>query len=357
MAPKIDLSKPVCMIGLMSGTSLDGLDIVAVKFEKINNRWFFDVVAAQTISYDEQWIEKLRNGYHAHGRELIHLNSLFGSYLGAQVNEFCKAHQVKPDAVSSHGHTIYHAPDKGYTYQIGSGAHIAAITNLQVVCDFRTQDVALGGQGAPLVPMGDALLFSHIDACLNLGGFANISFDVNGIRKAFDISPCNLPINIMSNYFGKSYDQEGKIASSGVVDEELVQKLNELSYYQNKPPKSLGKEWLDDVFMPLVIQAPLSERDKIATITAHIATQIASHLNPFSQTLVTGGGVYNTHLLKTIKKLTKSILVVPTDDIIQFKEAIIFAFLGLLRLRGEKNIFSSVTGSSFDHSSGVVYST
>ncbi|MEM7163293.1 MAG: anhydro-N-acetylmuramic acid kinase, partial [Bacteroidota bacterium] len=240
---------------------------------------------------------------------------------------------------------------------IGSGSSIAQKLRTTTINNFRLKDVQMGGQGAPLVPVGDKLLFSDYDACLNLGGFANISYERGKKRLAFDICPLNMAFNHLTRSIDLEYDDGGKIAKSGDVDTPLLKRLNSLAFYAASRPKSLGKEWFVSKFNPLIEKARLSVPDKLATCTEHFAAQIAKVINESNQSnvLVTGGGAYNEYLIQSIEEKTTATLIIPDPDIVEFKEAIIFAFLGVLRIRNEVNVLSSVTGSPKDHCAGIIH--
>ncbi|WP_415328235.1 anhydro-N-acetylmuramic acid kinase [Chryseobacterium sp. MMS23-Vi53] len=341
-------------IGLMSGTSLDGLDICFVKFEK-QDFWSFQILKAETIPYLKNWEDQLRNSIHLSAKELLELNSEYGFYLGQSVKNFIEKHQLENiDLISSHGHTVFHQPQRKFTLQIGDGRAIKLETNLPVVYDFRTQDVLMGGNGAPLVPIGDELLFSQYDACLNLGGFSNISLKINDQRIAFDIAPVNIVLNKLVQKFNKNFDENGDLARTGKIDEDLLLKLNSLSFYQQSHPKSLGIEWCNENIFPLFEN--IETIDILSTFTEHVAQQIAKVLNEnqLKKVLFTGGGTYNQYLIEKIKAKTNAEIIIPEKEIIDYKEALIFAFMGVLRLNNEINILASATGSSHDHSSGII---
>lgn len=346
------------VIGLMSGTSLDGLDIAYCRFVKIEDSWEYKIIAAKTIQYPKLLRKKLISAPFLSGLDLTMLDAELGRYFGSQVKKFIKKNNLKkPDFIASHGHTIFHQPHKGFTLQIASGAYIAAMAEIPVVCDFRTLDVALGGQGAPLVPIGDELLFHQFEYCLNLGGFANVSLKKNKKRIAFDICPVNIVLNEIASRLGKAYDRNGLIAKRGKINEVLFKQLNELNFYRQKAPKSLGKEWSDIYILPLLNQSKLSEEDLMATYVEHIAFQIAKALKAKKEEkiLITGGGAYNAYLIERIAYYTKAKIIIPESKIIEFKEALIFAFLGLLRWAGKVNTLKSVTGAKKDVCSGVIY--
>ena len=343
-------------IGLMSGTSLDGLDIAYCRFD-YTDKWNFELLASHTYPYPAEWKEKLSRLEQKSAWEYAKANVDLGHYFGRKVNEFKQQYRVeKLDFVSSHGHTIFHRPDIGITTQIGDIDSIAAETVNLVVGNFRTFDVALGGQGAPLVPIGDKLLFADHDGCLNLGGFSNISFHKNGKRLAFDISPCNMILNLLANQMGMDYDRDGLVARGGTRVEDLFAKLNSLEYYSRKAPKSLGKEWLVEELLPL-IPSHIPTADLLRTTTEHIGYQIAKVINDekLSNVMITGGGALNTFLIECISyHCPHTKVVIPSKEVINYKEAIIFAFLGVLRISGGNNCLSSVTGAKADNCGGNI---
>ena len=346
------------VIGVMSGTSLDGVDLAHINFEIKNGKWSYEIFECDTISYSNEMILKLKNGIHFSSIELSELNIEYTNLLGNIISEFIAKNNISNiDAVCSHGHTILHQPENGFTLQIGNLPEIAKITNQKMVCNFRVQDVLLGGQGAPLVPIGDKILFSEFDYCLNLGGFSNISFEENNERIAFDISPVNTVLNFYANTFGLEYDDKGKISESGNVNLELLDELNKLEFYQKSYPKSLGFEFVQEIILPILENYPISVEDKMGTFTEHIAFQIGEILKTKTgKLLISGGGVYNEFLIERIKKYLPSIeVIIPDEKTIQYKEALIFALLGVLKLRNEINVLASVTGAKQNHSSGEVF--
>lgn len=343
-------------IGIMSGTSLDGLDIVLCEFS-LKSRWNFSVLKSKTIDYSKAWKEKLFNAPNLSGLDLITLHKQFGQYIGESVLAFLKNTDYKIDLIASHGHTVFHQPEKKLSLQIGDGNEIASRTGIKTITDFRSMDIALGGQGAPLVPIGDKLLFSEYNYCINIGGFANISFDKNDIRFAYDICPANIVLNSLANKFGYPFDKGGKLGRIGKINWELFNELNNIDYYNKRYPKSLGKEWLDISFTPILNAFKISSEDQIRTIYEHIALQISSSVpndNKY-KVLLTGGSAYNTFLIELINQKTKSQIIIPDNIIIEYKEALIFAFLGILKLENKVNCLSSVTGAKRDSSSGVVF--
>ncbi|AWA29681.1 anhydro-N-acetylmuramic acid kinase [Flavobacterium magnum] len=345
------------VIGVMSGTSLDGIDLAHVFFETESGKWRFQILECETIPYADAWVSRLRSAVDFTAPELEELNADYTDLLGKTISAFITKHKLTPDAVCSHGHTILHQPRQGITLQIGNLSQIAQICNQKVVCDFRVQDVAMGGQGAPLVPIGDRILFAENDYCLNLGGFSNVSFEENGKRIAFDISPVNTVLNFYADRFGKAYDDQGHIAASGVVDQALLQTLDSLGFYKEPYPKSLGFEYVRQTVVPLMERFAIPDANKMRTFTEHIAVQIALALpQKRGKMLVTGGGAYNTFLMHRIREFLPDMqVIIPDRKTLEFKEALIFALLGVLKLRGETNVLSSVTGAPKDHSAGMVY--
>lgn len=341
----------------MSGTSLDGLDIVFCSFSYTSS-WSYNIRAFTTVNYSNSFKNKLRNAPNISPDLISHLSSEFGQFMAEKLTDFINSNSLSNiDLIASHGHTVFHQPDKGITLQIGCPKPIYSLLAIPVVSDFRSQDVHLGGQGAPLVPFVDKVLFNSYDACLNLGGFSNISFDFMGKRVAFDVCPVNIVLNLWATKFGCEYDNQGRIARSGIVSSVLLDQLNSLSFYKAPYPKSLGWEWVEEFILPLLNNSNLSDIDVLRTFTEHVAQQLVSVFSQFSiQTiLVTGGGTYNTFLLHRICALMPSICFEIDTNIIDSKEAVAFAFLGLMRRLNHINVLSSVTGSVKDHCSGSLY--
>ncbi len=341
-------------IGLMSGTSLDGLDICLAEFEK-KDRWHFQILKAETLPYPTDWENKLKNSIHISAADLLELHSEYGFYLGQKTKAFIEKHQLENiDLIASHGHTVFHQPQRKFTLQIGDGRAITIENNIPVVYDFRSQDVLMKGNGAPLVPIGDELLFSQYDACLNLGGFSNISLNAQGKRIAFDISPANIVLNHLARQLNENFDENGDLAKKGEINEDLLTQLNALDFYQLPHPKSLGVEWCHQHVFPKLNSIP--PLNALATFTEHIAQQIAEVINEnnIRDILITGGGAYNTFLIEKLKEKTKAEIIIPEKEIIEYKEALIFAFMGVLKMNNEINVLSSATGSIYDHSSGVI---
>lgn len=345
------------VIGVMSGTSLDGVDLAYIEFEK-NSDWKYQILKTDTVSYPEKWVELLKEAFRYPKEKRDELDKEYTLLLAEIISNFIDKHNIlELDAVSSHGHTVLHQPQKGITLQIGNLPLLAKKLGRTVVCDFRKQDVELGGQGAPLVPIGDKLLFSEYDCCVNLGGFANVSTEENGKRIAWDICPVNTVLNLYAEKLGRKYDENGELGKSGKIDTSLLEKLNTIDFYSKKHPKSLGIEWVNEHIFPLLEKSKLSEKDVLATFTTHVAEQIANSLGKESNKncLFTGGGAYNAFLMESIREKAKPEIFIPGAKLVEYKEALIFGLMGVLKLRGEINVLGSVTGAGENHSSGVVW--
>ena len=351
------------VIGLRSGTSLDGVDLAYCSFTLDKGNWIYKILNTTTIEYNSDWIFRLMSLSQATALDLVATDQAYGKYLGALVREFVISHNLKPDFVASHGHTIFHQPEKSISWQLGHGAYLAAAAGLPVICDFRTLDIALGGQGAPLVPIGDLLLFKGFAFCLNLGGIANISFQHQQKRIAYDICGCNMLLNTLANELSLTYDQNGDLARAGKLNPELFQELNAPAYFSASFPKSLGKEWIDQHSLSSLQHSAIPIPDKLHTVCHHIAFQVSEAIKTVAKTtekpqmLVTGGGAFNAFLVELMQQYLGEDVkaVVPEPELANFKEALIFAFLGVLRWRNEANCLNSVTGAVRDNVGGAVY--
>ncbi|MEC9209885.1 MAG: anhydro-N-acetylmuramic acid kinase [Bacteroidota bacterium] len=337
------------VLGVMSGTSLDGIDLAICTFTK-NTRWEFKIEKSETLKYSNYWKKTLGNLHKKPKNIISEIDIEYGKFLGETINTFLTHETV--DLITSHGHTIFHQPENNYTLQIGDGKTIANITKIKTINNFRSLDVSLNGQGAPLVPIGDLHLFTNYKYCVNLGGFANISIKENDKIIAFDICPVNIVMNKISKTLGLAFDIKGSIAKKGELIPELLGKLNNLSFYKQQPPKSLGREWVEKFITPLLLKNYKAE-DILHTFCEHIAMQIGILLNDKS-TFFTGGGVFNAYLMSRISYYAKSKIFIPNHKIINFKEALIFAFLGILKLRNEVNCLQSVTGAKKDNCGGEI---
>lgn len=360
-------------IGIMSGSSLDGLDIAYTEFTETGGKWSYEIIAAVCNEYTDEWKDKLANAVFLSALDYQLLHSGYGLYIGEQVNQFIEAHQLahKVHLVASHGHTTFHIPDRKMTAQLGDGAAIAAETKLPVVSDLRSLDIAFGGQGAPIVPIGEKLLWNDFSFFLNIGGIANISIKLNEKYIAFDVCAANRVLNMLAAEKGVSYDDEGKIAAAGKVNEALLFQLNSLAYYQQPFPKSLANNFGTGTVYPIIKNAGLSIEDALSTYTEHVCVQIANaitHNKPAApagsqqttnqKVLVTGGGAFNTHLVKRLSILLEENnieVVIPDNNLVKYKEAMIMALIGVLRWREEANVLSSVTGAAESSIGGALW--
>lgn len=348
------------VIGIMSGTSLDGIDIALCDFVKNDSStWNFDIIKTKTIPYTSVLKEKLSDALNFSGIDLMFLNNELGNLIGQSINNFIDEFNLDKKTInfiSSHGHTVFHQPNKNLTTQIGNGSNISSIAKIPVICDFRSVDVSLNGNGAPLVPIGDKMLFPQYDYCINLGGIANISFEQNNRTIAYDLCPVNIVLNKLVSELKLNFDDGGQLAKKGKINSSLLNELNELTYYKLAPPKSLGIEWINQELFPIINKYNIEILDKLRTFVEHIAFQISEVITETDKKILfTGGGVYNTFLMDRISNLTTAEIIIPSKEIIEFKEALIFAFLGILRYRNEINCLSSVTGAKFDNIGGCIY--
>jgi len=344
----------------MSGTSLDGLDVAYCHFKKQGSAWAYTLKRVKTIRYSQSWLRSLSAAHELSGEALAELDVSYGKYLGDTCRDFLKENKLRADFVASHGHTIFHQPQHGFTYQLGNGNALHAASGIPVVCDFRSLDVMLGGEGAPLVPVGDKLLFGEFDVCLNLGGIANLSMDKKGKRIAHDICFCNMGLNYLMSTIGKSYDAGGKLSAAGEIDFPMLKKLDKVyaSIGGNKRP-SLGREIFERTIRPVLDSPHKSLPNKLRTFTASAAKEIAKAIlasKKQSTVLCTGGGTYNSFLISQVLEQCgdNATLIIPDENIIKFKEALVFAFLGVLKVRGEINCYQSVTGASRNSSVGIL---
>ncbi|MCT4622562.1 MAG: anhydro-N-acetylmuramic acid kinase [Schleiferiaceae bacterium] len=340
------------ILGIMSGTSLDGIDyaLCEIPSGKESEAHILDAV---TLPHHEDMTKALHNAHNFSQKSLARIDQEFGFRLAVTVNELIEERGWKPDLIASHGHTILHQPDRGITKQIGSGPELFQETGIPVVCDFRVQDVELGGQGAPLVPIGDQMLFGQYDVCVNLGGFVNLSFEKNNKRVAFDVCPMNIVLNHYAQKLNLPYDDDGQIARANAIDQKLLSKLNSLPFYKEVGPKSLGKEWVEKNIFP-----ELDEVDSalaIATLTEHAAEQLARVIMGRQKVLLTGGGAYNSYFVELLSSKSESQIVIPDRLTVEFKEALVFALLGYLKWNDQINVLASVTGAKYNHSSGKIY--
>ena len=357
-------------IGVMSGSSLDGLDVAFVEFNEVSGKWSYEVKAAECLTYDGDWAKRLQHATLLSALDYQLLHTEFGNYIGQRINEFIDKYGLhfQVQLIASHGHTTFHVPEKKMTAQLGDGAAIAAVTGINTVSDLRAMDVALGGQGAPIVPIGEKLLLGDYSFFLNLGGIANISYNHPKRYVAFDVCPANRVLNMLANEAGKPYDDEGRMAGTGMVSKHLLSELNKLDYYQQDYPKSLANDFGTNVVYPIISNAGLSIPDALTTYTEHIAVQVSNAVKKLSadfepvtdapKLLVAGGGTHNLVLIERLRYLLEEQgveLVVPDNQLADYKEALIMALIGVLRWREENNVLASVTGSVRDSIGGAVW--
>ncbi len=351
-------------IGLMSGSSLDGLDIVFAEFTEIGGKWSYEIKAAECFPFENGWSEQLKKATELSAYDYLLLDTAFGKYLGEQVNRFIETHNLyhQVQLISSHGHTTFHAPKLEMTAQLGDGAAIAATTGINVVSDLRAVDVAFGGQGAPIVPMGEKLLFADYPLLLNIGGIANLSYRKGEKYIAFDICAANRVLNMLAAGAGKNYDEDGNLARSGNILEDVLHQLNGLSYYTKPYPKSLANQFGTDEVFPLLPKESIA--DSLRTYVEHIAVQIRNAVENCQlstvnrQLLITGGGAHNKFLIERVQGHLSPLniqVVVPEKNIVDYKEALIMALLGILRWREQSTTLSSVTGAKRDSIGGAVW--
>ena len=349
------MTNSINIIGLMSGTSVDGLDICYVSFDN-NDPSKYEIIDCETIDYDDNLKTKLKNVIEMDNDQIKQIDKEFGEFIGLNVLKFIKKNTLyKADLISSHGHTVFHEPKFNKTLQIGNGEIINKVTKIKTVNNFREQDIQLGGQGAPLVPIGDKLLFDNYKYCLNLGGFTNISVKDSRTIYAYDICPLNTVLNHYANKLGYDCDLDGKLSEKGVINIDLLNELNDLEYYKKSYPKSLGLEFVIENIFPITEKYKIKEVDILATYIEHASFQIKRNIDNGSKVLLTGGGAFNNNLINTLNHDSKINFIVPDKTIINYKESLIFALLGYLKINGKVNCLRSVTGASNDHSSGDIY--
>jgi anhydro-N-acetylmuramic acid kinase len=345
------------VLGIMSGSSFDGVDLAFCELINEKNKWSYSILNAETVPYNKSWFEKLKEAEIVPGEMLVKLHHDFGIYLGFLSRSFIEKNRLKVDLIASHGHTVFHQPMNGISFQLGEGQALATTSGNTVINDFRVKDIQMGGQGAPLVPIGDKLLFGEFGYCLNIGGIANISFQEKGNRIAFDVCPANQILNHLSQQLGKFFDQSGAIAESGRINHDLLEKLNNDPFYQKSHPKSLSNQYVHDHFIQLIDDCNDSFKNKLNTAITHIVDQLVSVFgeNVSGSMLVTGGGAHNNYLINQIKLRLPVEIAIPDHLLIDYKEALVFALLGVLRIRNEVNCLASVTGAKADSCCGVVY--
>jgi anhydro-N-acetylmuramic acid kinase len=351
------------IVGVMSGTSMDGLDIAHVTLEEVSEgKWGYQINAGTTVNYGEKWRLRLSKLRHQNSIIFHKTDRFYGQFIGEHVKAFLTENSLEADLIASHGHTVFHQPENNITVQVGDGNSIYGYTGIPTVTNFRALDVILGGEGAPLVGIADQMMFGEFALCLNLGGFANISADINGTRVAYDVAPCNIILNRIAREFGQEYDEDGEIAEKGAIDYDLLTDLNEIDYYTYEPPKSLGREWISASFWSHVRNSVAKKEDKMKTLVDHIAQQIGNNIEDLcsgdasgKRVFITGGGAFNKTLISHITSHTDAEVVVPDENMVNYKEALAFALLGILRVQNKTNVHKSATGASEDTVSGSLY--
>jgi anhydro-N-acetylmuramic acid kinase len=358
------IMKTIHALGMMSGSSLDGLDLCYVRFSfdelKKETKVNYEILAAETIAYDNAFRHKLKNLCDGSAFEFAQMHTELGKYFGRQAKTFIQNNKIDAiDCIGSHGQTIFHQPLKGFTAQIGCGAQIAAITGIQTVCDFRTSDMANGGQGAPIIPVAEKHLFPEYNCFLNIGGIANISLTNarSGTITAYDVCAANTMLNDLAGKAGKEFDENGAMAASGTVIPTLLNALNALPYCMQQAPKSLGSEHIYADWITLLESHAGTVEDKLATAVEHIAMQVdkCADTGQSGGMLVTGGGALNAFLIKRIRQHAPLEVIVPDLLTVQYKEAMAMALLGVLRIHEIPTCLSSVTGATKDSIGGTVY--
>ena len=341
---------PQTALGLMSGTSLDGLDIARSQFERTTSgRILGELLAFESVPFPDDLAARLRALYTADAREWAACAAAFSTWCAEAV----LATGFTADVIGFHGQTTFHEPASGFTAQLASGAHLYARTGMPVVCDFRSLDVALGGQGAPLVPVADALLFPEAEVAVNLGGIANLS--ERDSRRAWDIVPCNLLLNRLAERVGEAFDRGGQRAARGQCIPELAAELAGIPYLDRSAPKSLGREDVEALWWPAIERfAGHAVDDLLATATADIARHVRTAIGARTA-LVTGGGAWNTALMDRIAEEPGLRMLPASREVVDGKEAHAFALLAWMRLHGLPNTWASVTGAQRDSCGGCIY--
>lgn len=361
------------ILGLMSGSSLDGLDLAYCRLEwKDNAITAWEILQAETLPFSELWQRRLANLPQQDALIFAKTHTYFGHYTAELVQKFLDKHNVQQlDAIASHGHTVFHDPSRHLTAQIGDGAALAAKTGYTAICDFRTQDVALNGEGAPLAPLVEQHLLGGYDFYLNLGGIANVSAPVTDERwVAFDCCPANQVLNSLAQELGAPYDDAGAWAREGQVLPDLLTQVAQFEFYHQPYPKSLGNGWIQQEVLPLYKTATGSWQDKLATACEHTAINIATALQQIIEqeqllptstfrVLTTGGGALNDYLMECIQAYCERSYTIeihrPCEELIIYKEALLMALLGVLRLEGQPNSLTSVTGAQRNTVNGAIY--
>ncbi len=365
MMQSLNIKNKYYVIGLMSGSSLDGLDMVYCAIEN-TGKYNFDLIVAETFEYDVRTKNYLKNIAADINKDYEKEHYFFAEITAEFINKFIEKNKINiVDFIASHGHTIFHYPENKKTLQIGDGKRIMELTGISTIYNFRQADIDAGGQGTPLVPVCDQMFFSNYDACLNIGGIANISYNIDGERLGFDICAANQLLNYCAAELNMQYDEDGKLASAGDVNDDLLEQLNDFDYFRKTPPKSLDNNHLQKYFFPLLDKFEIRVEDKLNTVVEHIAVQIAKMIMIHRKVdmipkedynlLVTGGGAFNKYLIENIEIFSGIKIKLPDVEIIQFKEALAMALMGVLRWENNPNFLPSVTGANHAVCAGEIY--
>jgi len=349
------------ILGLMSGSSLDGIDMALCSFSGLGESLQWKLIHSVHVPFEPKWKKLLQDLPGSSAYDLSLADYDFGNLLGASSKKYFS--DFKPDYIASHGHTIFHYPALKMTCQIGNGAVIASASGINTICDFRSMDIGYGGQGAPIVSLFDLDFFGGLDVLVNLGGIANLTVPDKNQTIAYDIGPCNQLLNYLAGSIGLEYDQDGLLAAQGEIDQNLLKTLSGHSYFDRTFPKTLDNGYIFNEFVPILDKSKASVQDKLRTVVELIAKmlsrEITMHLanhKTKAGVMFTGGGAKNTFLMETFRKKAVGFEMIETDDeMIDFKEAIMMAYLGYLRVKGKINVLSKVTGASKDSIGGSIY--
>ncbi len=347
------------LLGIMTGSSKDGMDLSLCGFSGLDNlHW--EVIQHWSIPYNNQVLELVELNPSDSLTSVLTKQVGFTKWIANAVNKL--ETKVKIDAIALHGHTVTHLPDQGFTFQMGSGASLYALTGIPVIADFRQQDIALGGEGTPMAPLADLVLFRDYDLFLNLGGIANVSCRKNDEITGYDIAPCNQVFDFFAKQLGSSYDKDGSWAAEGVLDQDLYNMLGGDPYFSQSAPKSLDNSYIKESFIPKMVNTKITPKDALHTFAHFLAKRIAHELSDAktikTKVLATGGGIRNTffkNLLDNQLAKLQMELVLPSDDIVEFKESILMALLAYYRLNNHENLLAKVTGASRDSIGGALY--
>lgn len=354
-------ARDVRILGVMSGSSLDGLDLAVCRFWMEREDLHYSLEHTDTIAFSDPLVDALGSAYDSSGSAIFRVEQLFTSECAELIQRFISESDLKVDIIGFHGHTVFHEPQDGFTVQIGDGHQLSQKLSIDVIGDFRSKDVALGGQGAPLAPIVEKHLFKDYRLFLNLGGIANISIHNNDQIIAFDITACNQALNYLSQHLGEEYDDKGKLARSGSLKNDLLSQLSQIPYLSDCAPKSLSNTWVKNEFIPMLKKDQGSINDQLNTVVEHIAIETANAIPDHStqgELLVTGGGAHNDYLIERMDYHLRPKGVKcarPSEKLINYKEAILMSLMAYLRIMEQPNCLASVTGASRDSSTGIIY--